>query len=128
MPPGDGQGNAGEATSGAWVSVAEAARRLGVTPRAVRNRIERDTIVWPEFAVCGERAGIAARTQALARRPRSACAYRWGVPGGSADGEDRLGRRNLELPEDVGELGTDGRRSEERRVGKERRSRWSGAQ
>jgi hypothetical protein len=28
------------------VSVAEAARRLGVTPRAVRNRIRRDTIVW----------------------------------------------------------------------------------
>src|SRR3954471_5911188 len=63
----------------------------------------------PEFAVCGERAGIAAQTQALARRPRSACAYRWGVPGGSADGEDRLGRRNLELREDLGELGADGR-------------------
>jgi hypothetical protein len=31
---------------------------------------------WPEFAVGGERAGIAAQTQALARRPRSACAYR----------------------------------------------------
>src|SRR4051812_25294296 len=32
--------------------------------------------VWPEFAVGGERAGITAQTQALARRPRSACAYR----------------------------------------------------
>src|SRR5690242_12647868 len=30
----------------------------------------------PEFAVGGERAGIAAQTQALARRPRLACAYR----------------------------------------------------
>jgi hypothetical protein len=35
-----------------------------------------DSFAWPEFAVGGERAGIAAPTQALARRPRSACAYR----------------------------------------------------
>lgn len=36
--PGDGPGS--------WVSVAEAARRLGVTPRAVRLRIERRIIRW----------------------------------------------------------------------------------
>jgi len=37
---GDGPGDA----RGAWVTVAEAARRLGVTPRAVRNRMKRDTL------------------------------------------------------------------------------------
>src|SRR4051794_38792820 len=34
----------------------------------------------PEFAVCGERTGIVAQTQVLARRPRPACALslpRW---------------------------------------------------
>jgi hypothetical protein len=31
---------------GAWVTVAEAARRLGVTPRAIRGRLDRGTIPW----------------------------------------------------------------------------------
>jgi hypothetical protein len=31
---------------GEWLSVAEAARRLGVTEKAVRNRIRRGTLEW----------------------------------------------------------------------------------
>src|SRR5689334_231896 len=37
----DGPGDGGE-----WLSIAAAARRLGVTPRAIRNRVERGTIRW----------------------------------------------------------------------------------
>jgi hypothetical protein len=42
--PGDGQGDG--PGDGEWLSVNAAAKRLGVTPRAIRNRIERDTICW----------------------------------------------------------------------------------
>ena len=42
--PGDGTGSA--AGDGEWLSVAAAARRLGVTPRSVRGRIARGTLVW----------------------------------------------------------------------------------
>src|SRR3954451_5342987 len=38
MEPGDGPGE--------WLSIAEAARRLGVTPKAIRNRLERGTLQW----------------------------------------------------------------------------------
>jgi hypothetical protein len=38
MEPGDGPGE--------WLSIAEAARRLGVTPKAIRNRLERGTLEW----------------------------------------------------------------------------------
>jgi len=53
----------------------DAAARAKAAERRQR-RLARYRQVWPEFAVCGERAGIAAQTQTLARRPRSACAYR----------------------------------------------------
>jgi hypothetical protein len=38
MEPGDGPGE--------WLSIAEAARRIGVTPKAIRNRLERGTLEW----------------------------------------------------------------------------------
>ena len=38
---GEPPGKAGE-----WVTVAEAARRLGITPKAVRERIRHDSILW----------------------------------------------------------------------------------
>jgi hypothetical protein len=52
--PGDGQGtyprdHPGDAQGdgpGEWLSVAEAARRLGVVPKAVRSRIARGTLRW----------------------------------------------------------------------------------
>src|SRR4051794_12416594 len=31
---------------GEWLSIAAAARRLGVSPRAIRSRVERGTIKW----------------------------------------------------------------------------------
>jgi hypothetical protein len=31
---------------GNWVTIADAARRLGVTPKAIRNRLERGTLEW----------------------------------------------------------------------------------
>src|SRR3954468_4571879 len=31
---------------GDWVTIADAARRLGVTPKAIRNRLERSTLEW----------------------------------------------------------------------------------
>lgn len=51
MGPGMGNGDVrmGEGMSGddgAWVTVAEAARRLRVTPRAIRGRLDRGTIPW----------------------------------------------------------------------------------
>ena len=39
-PPGGASPGAPGDTPGEWVSVAEAARRLGITPRAVRNRVK----------------------------------------------------------------------------------------
>lgn len=33
-------------TEGEWLSINAAARRLGVTPKAIRGRIERGTIEW----------------------------------------------------------------------------------
>src|SRR4051794_24425634 len=58
---------------GHWLAVA-------VVPASVQDRdtleaLDAGKARWPEFAVCGERAGIAAQTQVLARRPRPACAY-----------------------------------------------------
>jgi hypothetical protein len=31
---------------GTWLPIAEAARRLGITPKAIRNRIQHDSIEW----------------------------------------------------------------------------------
>jgi thiazole synthase len=45
----------------------------------------------PEFAVGGERAGIRVWSQEVMGHPDLSCAPGWAVPGGSADGEDRLG-------------------------------------
>src|SRR3954453_6885938 len=66
------------------------------------------TLPRPEFAVVRKRVGIPASYQGLRTR------VGWRVPtsspgSASADGEDRLGGGDLELPEDVGELGTYGR-------------------
>jgi hypothetical protein len=41
-----GPSGGGPEEGGEWLSVAAAARRLGVSPRAVRSRIERSTIRW----------------------------------------------------------------------------------
>lgn len=41
--PGDEQEEAGE-----WLPIATAARRLGISPKAIRGRIERRTIVWKQ--------------------------------------------------------------------------------
>ena len=38
--PGDSPG------AGEWLSVNAAAKRLGITPKAVRNRIDREAILW----------------------------------------------------------------------------------
>src|SRR4051794_32583350 len=42
--PGDRTGN--DPGDGHWLTVAAAARQLGVTSRAIRGRIKRDTIAW----------------------------------------------------------------------------------
>jgi hypothetical protein len=36
----------GDPADGQWVTVAEAARQLGISPRAIRGRIKRGTIEW----------------------------------------------------------------------------------
>lgn len=41
--PGDGQEVEGE-----WLPIATAARRLGISPKAIRGRIERRTIAWKQ--------------------------------------------------------------------------------
>ena len=41
--PGDGHDPEGE-----WLPIATAARRLGISPKAIRGRIERRTIVWKQ--------------------------------------------------------------------------------
>jgi hypothetical protein len=42
----DDQGTDSRDDPGEWLSVAEAARRLGVVPKAIRNRIARGTLRW----------------------------------------------------------------------------------
>jgi hypothetical protein len=44
--PGDDRGTGPGVGPGEWVSVAEAARRLGVVPKAIRNRMARGTLRW----------------------------------------------------------------------------------
>jgi hypothetical protein len=77
--PGDDGLAADAAPAGEWVSVAEAARRLQVTPKAIRNRLRRGTLparvrgnlgreVWlPRFRdrsepLSGDRQGTGPRT------------------------------------------------------------------
>src|SRR5689334_45625 len=43
-PPGGASPAVSGDTPGEWVSVAEAARRLGITPRAVRNRVRHHSL------------------------------------------------------------------------------------
>lgn len=54
-----GDGPADEA--GDWLSIAEAARREGVTPKAIRNRIEREQIAWRHAGNRGREVWLAAR-------------------------------------------------------------------
>ncbi len=52
--PGEDQGKPpGDAPDGGeWVTVAEAARRLGITPRAIRSRIKHHSLfVWTRGVV-----------------------------------------------------------------------------
>src|SRR5689334_14448582 len=46
VPEPDPDGSRDGPEPGEWLSVAEAARRLGVTEKAVRNRIRRGTLEW----------------------------------------------------------------------------------
>ena len=43
--PGEAPGDAPGTIEGEWVTVAEAARRLGVSPRAIRNRIKHHSLL-----------------------------------------------------------------------------------
>ena len=43
--PGTEAGTPPEDSPGAWLTVAEAARRLGVTPKAIRNRIKHHSLL-----------------------------------------------------------------------------------
>jgi hypothetical protein len=44
--PGEGEGDTPGDSPGIWLTITEAARRLGVTPKAIRNRIHHSTIEW----------------------------------------------------------------------------------
>src|SRR4051794_16110784 len=44
--PGQEQGTEPGDGPGEWLTVAQAARRLGITPKAIRNRLERGTLEW----------------------------------------------------------------------------------
>jgi hypothetical protein len=78
-------GNGDTSADGEWLTIAAAARRLGVSPRAIRGRIDRGTIAWKAAGNAGKLVLV---------RPEDASAD--GPGDGPEDEVDRLREELLE--------------------------------
>jgi hypothetical protein len=93
---------------GEWLTISAAARRLGVTPRAIRSRIDRGTLRWKPAGNSGRVVWIASQ----------------GALSGPARGEWEVGPEvEVELlREELADLRVELARAEERAAGADRRA------
>ena len=107
-PPGEFAGGPGDGPAGGprgkWLSIAEAARRLRISPRSVRGRIARGTIQWKPAGNAGKLVLV---------EPGGTPA---GSPGGAPEGDEteRLRYEMAELQEELLEARVAQARAEER--------------
>jgi hypothetical protein len=100
-PGGDGEPAGDRPPEGEWLTVAAAARRLGVSPRAIRSRIERGTLRWKAAGNSGKLVFLASGEQAR-------------MPPGDGEGEAEDGGEADLLREELAEARVALARIEER--------------
>src|SRR3954454_24752026 len=100
----DHVGGASPETPGEWVTVAEAARRIGITPKAVRERIRHGSVRWKANGNAGRLVLV---TEPAREPPREA---------GDAVGEELAELREALGEERVARARAEGELAAERRM------------